>query len=82
MEIGVVVMAVTVSKEEFKALKEMKKELNDQFFIICHCKGFSGNGVSMNSTWNGNWQVLNKMPPIKFAEALINGFEIESGGEV
>jgi hypothetical protein len=79
---GEIEMTVLVSKEEYKALKEMKKEVNDQFFIICHCKGFSGNGVPMNSTWNGDWTVLNSMPPIKLAEALINGFEIEDGGKV
>lgn len=71
-------MSVIVTKEEAMALNELRKNPEDiQYALVSHCKGYSGNGILVKDIWVGETAVLNKMPPLKFAEALINGFTIE-----
>lgn len=67
-----------VSKEEAFALDFLKKSgLDIQFHLISHCKSFSSNGIRLRDTWHSEISVLNNMPPIKLAEAFINGYEIQ-----
>lgn len=70
---------VKVSKEIAEVLDKMPKDnWNKQFNSISHCKGFSGNGICMNTNYKDEFKVLNELQPLDFARCLIVGYEVES----
>lgn len=74
---------VKLTEAEARAIEDLKSDgLGIQFHLIVHCRSFSSNGIRMKETWYGETAVLNHLPPIQLAQALLGNFETVAAAEV
>lgn len=67
---------LTVTQEVAEALDSLKQDKwSKQFNLICHCKGFSGNGILHQNIYTDDLKVLESLSPLEFAQCLIAGYE-------
>lgn len=69
-----------VTREVAEALdKQSKDEWTQQFNLIAHCKGYSGNGILCGNIYTDEFKVLEQLQPLEYAKCLLVGYEVILG---
>lgn len=68
---------VKVSRKIAELLdKQPKDDWHKQFYLISHCKGYSGNGILCGKIYTDEFKPLQKLSPLEYAKCLVIGYEI------
>lgn len=75
-------MKVQVSQEIAEALKKVNKDdWTKQFYLIAHCRGYSGNGIHCGDIYTDELKPLENLQPLEFAQCILGNYEIVHEGK-